>query len=63
MKYTCPVCFYPSLGQPPADHEICPCCGTEFDLDDFDSTYAQLRSRWLDSGAKWFSREHLPPQG
>ena len=55
MNYTCPVCGYDKLRQPPVDFFICPSCGTEFGNDDFELSYEELRLRWLDNGASWFS--------
>jgi hypothetical protein len=34
-KYICPVCLYTRLDEPPQEFSICPCCGTEFGVDDF----------------------------
>ena len=45
---------------PPIDYNICPCCGTEFGLDDVGVSPAELRSEWLDEGAPWFSDELSP---
>lgn len=59
MSYQCPVCGYNKLSRPPTDYHICPCCGTEFEADDFETTYEQLRQRWLNNGAVWFS-EFIP---
>jgi hypothetical protein len=54
MKYMCPVCGYPDLEDKPINHEICPCCGSQFGYDDYLKTHAELRQEWLDGGAKWF---------
>lgn len=62
MKYRCPVCFFAALPWPPEDHNICICCGTEFDLDDFDFTHDELRAKWVESG-QWFSEDLPPPPG
>jgi hypothetical protein len=43
------------------DYNICPCCGTEFGLDDVEKSHADLRHEWLQRGAPWFSDE-LHPQ-
>ena len=56
MRHVCTVCGYPDMTAPPRDYEICPCCGTEFGLDDFDRTLEQLRKDWIAKGAPWFSR-------
>ncbi len=60
-NYTCPVCGYDHLIRPPADHLICPCCGTQFGLDDEDLTYAELRLAWVANGARWWSPNTAPP--
>lgn len=63
MKYVCPVCGYPELEEPPATFEICPCCGTEFGLDDADISHGELRRAWLLAGAPWFSQFTHAPAG
>ena len=52
--FTCPVCFFEGLEEPPVDYNICDCCGTEFGSDDEVWTHAQLRVDWIARGAKWF---------
>lgn len=52
--YTCPVCFYDRLTDPPQDYNICDCCGTEFENDDVDTSHPELRDRWMMAGAPWF---------
>ena len=65
----CPVCGYLYLNEPPVDNqgcasfEICPCCGTEFGYNDANVSHDALRMRWLQSGALWFSKATLPPDG
>lgn len=61
MKYTCPVCAFGELPEPPANYSICPCCGTEFGLDDFSVGHDVLRERWIASGAHWFATDEWPP--
>jgi len=56
MSYQCPVCGYNEMAQPPENFYICPSCGTEFENDDFEVSHANLRERWLDLGAPWFSK-------
>jgi hypothetical protein len=63
MKYTCPVCGFDSLPDPPADYKICPCCGTEFGLSDLIHSWDELRDRWLAKGARWFSQHTPEPAG
>jgi hypothetical protein len=58
--YTCPVCYFARMVDPPKDYNICVCCGTEFGNDDESRTHAQLRQHWISSGAKWFFRESPP---
>jgi hypothetical protein len=59
MNYICPVCFFDQLPYPPEDYHICPCCGTEFENDDAEYSYAELRYQWILGGAVWFY-EHAP---
>jgi hypothetical protein len=54
MKYSCPVCGFPTLPYPPEDFHICPCCSTEFGNDDVDCSHSQLREMWIAGGARWF---------
>ena len=62
MNYTCPVCGYSRLPDPPSEYTICPSCGTEFGYDDFASTYDDLRQRWILQRMPWFSTHTQPPQ-
>ena len=59
--YRCPVCGYTGLLNAPANHEICPSCGTEFDYDDISVRHDELRRDWLAKGSPWFSRATVPP--
>lgn len=61
MTYTCPVCGYNELEEPPARYEICPCCSTEFGNDDFFNTHAELRQQWIAKGAQWWSEYDPEP--
>ena len=61
MRYTCPVCGYNQLEDAPANHEICPSCGTEFGYHDFTRTHAELTKGWLLKGAQWHSKAAPPP--
>jgi hypothetical protein len=66
--FTCPVCGYPALDEPPrsqdggGSYEICPSCGFEFGVTDDDQghTYASWRQRWLALGARW-THDDSPP--
>jgi len=62
MAYTCPVCGFSDLPEPPANFSICPSCGTEFGYDDAKTSYAHLRQEWIIAGAPWFSRARRPSQ-
>ena len=59
MIFVCPVCFFDQLRYPAADYNICPCCGTEFENDDVEYSYDELRTRWIANGAEWFDGD--PP--
>lgn len=59
--FTCPVCYYDNMPDPPEDYNICPSCGTEFENDDAVASHAELRNRWITGGARWFFRQ--PPVG
>ena len=58
--HICPVCAYRGMPFPPVDCHICPCCGTEFGVDDLDLTHEELRTRWVSNGMPWFSRVTRP---
>lgn len=45
--YTCPVCGYNQLEDPPVNHEICPQCRTHFGYHDSTLSHATLRQRWM----------------
>jgi hypothetical protein len=59
--HKCPVCFYPAMDSPPLDYMICPCCGTEFGLDDSEMTHDDLRILWVLKQCAWFSTFTNPP--
>ena len=61
MNNVCPVCLYDELTSLPEDHLICPSCGTQFDYDDCTTSHEELRRRWVESGARWYSRRVAPP--
>ena len=63
MKHECPVCAYRNMPDAPQDYEICPCCGTEFGMDDVERTHEELRKEWMAKGARWFSDESQAPRG
>jgi hypothetical protein len=43
------------MEDPPEDYNICPSCGTEFGVNDVNSTIADLRRVWFASGPRWWS--------
>ncbi len=57
VMYTCPVCGYDQLDEPPTRHKICPQCGTQFDFDDVGVSHAELRQRWIDGGRRFWRHE------
>lgn len=63
MPYTCPVCGYLEMPNPPEDYNICSCCGTEFGYEDIELTHEQLRGKWMYDGYPWFSTFTKPPAG
>lgn len=68
-SYACPVCNYLFAGwTKPREHvdysyDICPCCFTEFGLDDFRRSHEELRQEWIAAGMKWHSDCDVPPKG
>jgi hypothetical protein len=68
-KWTCPVCGFTGLTEPPTDqtggptYSICPCCGTQYGADDLDKSHADLRKEWVQSGAQWWSQNEPAPEG
>lgn len=62
MKHSCPVCGFSGMPYAPVDYNICPCCGTEFGLDDVETSHADLRMAWVRGGARWFSDELRPEE-
>ena len=67
MKYTCPVCGFDGLLDPPADHTICPCCSTHFGYQDLRRSHADLRHEWMigeyGTYPRWWSKSHPAPEG
>ncbi len=72
-KAECPICGCGGLRTPPYDgrgqgsDEICPCCGYQFNCDEWDFTFAEWRARWVAGGCKWWSpsrsKSRHPPEG
>ena len=61
MKYTCPVCGWPELEEPPENHMICGCCGTQFGYHDANMSHGDLQGAWIARGMPWFDGQ--PPAG
>jgi len=67
QRYTCPVCGFLGLDEPPWDetgcpsYDICPCCGCEFGYDD-ETIEARMQylKEWIKRGALWFNPELKP---
>lgn len=64
--HMCPVCGYKGLKRPPENHEICPCCGTQFGYSDVgpgpkEQYHTGLREYWVNHGSKWQSRAVAAP--
>lgn len=68
-KFSCSVCGYPGLKQPPRSKsggpsdQICPCCGFHFGYDDDARgiSYETWRIAWTNEGMRWFSTRTMPP--
>ena len=60
-NYTCPVCGYDELEDPPSNWNICDSCGTEFGYHDARISHEELRRRWVANGARWHSPDFPPP--
>lgn len=65
--YTCPVCGWAGLEDPPynrfgnPDYDICPCCGVEYGYQDADGNHARLRALWIEEGMIWHHPGSAPP--
>ena len=67
IGFICPVCGYADALKPAYDgphgawsQEICPSCGTQFDLDDDHCSHAELRAGWMAQQATWSSKRPQP---
>ena len=65
MLYTCPVCGFDHLTEPPLDpsFEICPSCRFQFGVHDMDRgiTFEQWREKWIAGGMMWSSKGMSKP--
>src|ERR1035438_8390495 len=62
IENLCTVCGY-AMDDQPEDYNICPSCGTEFGVNDVNSSIEDLRELWLESGPAWWSPTDPIPQG
>jgi hypothetical protein len=44
----------------PVPFNVCPCCGTEYGVDDHSRSHPQLRHDWVVAGTPWFSDVRKP---
>ena len=44
----------------PMPFNVCPCCGTEFGVEDRKITHSALRRAWIGAGMPWFSDIRFP---
>ena len=58
---TCPVCGY-QMSEPANNYNVCSSCGTEFGVSDVNSSLADLRDAWLESGPTWWSKAEEMPE-
>jgi hypothetical protein len=49
------------MDDPPRDYNICPSCGTEYGVNDVNSSYEELRKAWLKTGPTWWSKTDPKP--
>jgi hypothetical protein len=57
----CPVCGFDDMPYPPVPFNVCPCCGTEFGVDDRKKSYPILQQEWISQGMPWFDDITFPP--
>ena len=71
MTYTCLVCGFPGLEEPPrtdsggGSYEICPSCSFQFGVSDDDRGYSYevWRQNWISGGMAWDRGQTPPPAG
>ena len=61
VENLCPVCGF-EMDDPPKDYNICPSCGTEFGVHDHNASIVELRTAWIRSGPKWWSKTDPKPE-
>ena len=67
IESVCRVCGYDDVGEERwtgpdvAQYVICPCCGAESGVDDYDLRSArEHRGRWVQAGCPWFAADQRP---
>lgn len=60
MNYICPVCAFIQMPYPAVPYNICPCCGTEFGVDDRMQSIQEIRRAWINRGMPWFDNITSP---
>ncbi len=58
----CPICGYAEMPYPAVPENICPCCGTEFGVDDDYHSPQELRATWIENDFPFFSDLTQPPK-
>lgn len=54
---TCPVFYFKHLEGEPSNHNICPCCKTQFGYSDCTATHEELRQEWVAAGSPFWDTE------
>lgn len=63
IMYICPICDNPNLDQDPLERKfnICPICGVEFGVDDFEISHEELRKAYQEAGyPDWRKESEVP---
>ncbi len=60
VENLCPICGY-EMEEPPRNYNICPSCGTEFGVHDRNASVIELRTAWIRSGPRWWSKTDPEP--
>lgn len=62
MTFQCLVCAFTEMPYAPVPYNICPCCGTEFGVDDHYHSLPEIRQAWIKKGMPWFDDITSPPK-
>jgi hypothetical protein len=63
MTNICPICAFPQMPYAAIPYNICPCCGTEFGVDDHLLAPSQIRQQWIKAHMPWFDEIISQPSG